>query len=285
MDYTDMKKLKKVLDKFYLEYDFTERLGHDPVSIPHQYENPGDQEVAAFIAASLAYGRVDLFMPVIKSILAPAGRNPAEFFMGFSPKRDSKYYSGLSYRFNRERDILCFLYMIGRILKKEGSLRALFLSLYSDNDQDIKNALTGFIACFHAIDTSPVYGKNIMPAGLRQLLPSPEAGSACKRLNLYLRWMIRGKDIDFGIWNDIPSSKLIIPLDTHIAKISRCLGLTKRKAADWKAAKEITAALRVFDPDDPLKYDFALCHYGISGKCRGEKFIGLCSSCALSAAL
>ena len=132
---------------------------------------------------------------------------------------------------------------------------------------------------FLHINTSPVYGENIRPYGLKQLFPSPDKGSACKRPNLFLRWMVRTQDVDFGIWDRIPPSKLIIPLDTHIAKIARCIGLTKRTSSDWKTAKEITDSLKKFDPEDPLKYDFALCHHGISGLCKGGKSESSCSSC------
>jgi uncharacterized protein (TIGR02757 family) len=139
--------------------------------------------------------------------------------------------------------------------------------------------LTGFLEYIYEIDTSPVYGTDIKPNGLKQLLPSPRKGSACKRMNLFLRWMVRSEDIDFGIWDNIPPNKLVIPLDTHIARISKCLGLTRRASADWKMAEEITGALREFDPEDPLKYDFALCHHGISGLCKGERNDNTCLEC------
>ncbi len=147
------------------------------------------------------------------------------------------------------------------------------------DDDDIRIALTGFVENFYLIDTTAVYGKNIMPPGLTQLLPDPGKGSACKRMNLFLRWMVRREDIDLGVWDKISPSKLMIPRDTHIARISRCLGLTARTASDWKTAKEITQALKKYDPGDPLKYDFALCHHGISGLCKGEKEASACSSC------
>jgi uncharacterized protein (TIGR02757 family) len=124
-----------------------------------------------------------------------------------------------------------------------------------------------------------VYGKNVRPPGLSQFCPLPSKGSACKRFNLFLRWMIRDRDIDLGIWKGVPKNKLIIPLDTHIARISRCLGLTKRRSQDWRTAVEVTGALRRFDPEDPLKYDFALCHHGISGLCRGERKKEICREC------
>ncbi|MBI5055645.1 MAG: TIGR02757 family protein [Nitrospirae bacterium] len=285
--------LKETLDKFYDEYDFRERIKHDPIEFPHRYSRPEDIEVAGFIASCFAYGKVGLFKPVIEKILKPGGKHPAGFIRDFDLQRDKKSLHGISYRFNKEKDVLCLIYILNQTLGEFGSLKNLFYHSYNpsasplakgrikEGDEDIGPALSEFVNYLLSIDTSPVYGKNIKPDGVKQLFPSPENGSACKRVNLFLRWMVRRKDIDFGIWNKITPSKLIIPLDVHIARISRCLGLTKRKASDWKTAKEITRALKKFDPDDPLKYDFALCHQGISRMCRGEKFKDTCTACAI----
>ncbi len=171
--------------------------------------------------------------------------------------------------------------MLSRTLKKWGSLKNLFYHYYRSEHEDTGSALDNFADFFLSIDTSSIYGLNIKPRSLTQFFASPKKDSACKRMNLFLRWMVRNKDIDLGVWNKIPPSKLIIPLDTHIAKISQCLGLTKRVSLDWKTAKEITESLKKLDPEDPLKYDFALCHQGISGLCRGEKFKDICSACAI----
>jgi uncharacterized protein (TIGR02757 family) len=277
-----MHPLKTTLDKFYNEYNFKERITYDPIEFPHKYSNPDDIEIAGFIASCFAYGKVDLFKPVIEKILKPGGKHPAGFFKDFNLSKDKKHLQGISYRFNKEDDVLCFVYMISHTLKEWGSLKNIFYHYYKLEQEDIKYALEKFANYCMNIDTSPVYGRNIKPNGLKQFFPSPESGSACKRLNLFLRWMVRNKDIDFGIWNKIPPSKLIIPLDTHIARISRCLGLTKRKSSDWKTAKEITESLKKLDPEDPLKYDFALCHQGISKLCRGREFKDTCSTCALT---
>ena len=277
-----MRSLKETLERFYREYNFKDRLKHDPIEFPHRYSDPDDIEIAGFIASSFAYGRIDLFKPVIERILKPGGSHPASFILNFNPKKDGKYFRGISYRFNSEDDILCFIFMLSSALKKWGSLRNLFYHNYDPEDKDIQNALTGFINFFLSLDTSPIYKKNLKPHGLSHFFPSPEKGSACKRLNLFLRWMVRNKDVDLGIWNKIPPSKLIIPLDTHIARISQCLGLTRRKAADWRTAVEITTALREMDPQDPIKYDFALCHHGISGLCKGRGKGDICSTCVLS---
>ena len=244
-----MRPLKRTLDKFYNEYNFKERIKHDPIEFPHRYSNPDDIEIAGLIASCLAYGKVELFKPVIEQILKPGGRHPAGFFKDFDPGRDKKHFQGISYRFNKEEDVLCLVYMISHTLKEWGSLKNIFYHYYKPEHEDIKYALEKFSNYFININTSPVYGKNIKPNGLKQFFPSPESGSACKRLNLFLRWMVRTKDIDLGIWDKISPSKLIIPLDTHIARISRCLGLTKRKSSDWKTAREITEALKKFDPE------------------------------------
>jgi uncharacterized protein (TIGR02757 family) len=263
-DYRDLR-LKRILDKFYNEYNLQERVKYDPIDFPRRYLNPENIEIAGFIASCFAYGKIELFKPVIEKILEPGSKHPAQYFMNFTLQKEAKYFEKISYRFNKGKDVLCLAFMLSQALKEWGSLKNLFYHYYNPRHEDIKEALTGFIEYFLRIDTSPVYGINIKPYGLAQFFPSPKKGSACKRMNLFLRWMVRKKDIDFGIWDRIQPSKLIIPLDTHIAKISRHLGLTKRTTSNWKTAKEITESLKKIEPKDPLKYDFALCHQGISG--------------------
>ncbi len=273
--------LKNVLDKFYRDYDFKGRLGHDPIEFPHRYKNPRDVEVSAFIASSLAYGKVELFKPVIEKILSEMGPDPYEFLLGFSIKRHRRLFEGIKYRFNENDDLIALLFILHKTLTGNKSLENVFMKFCRSDSLTIEEGLAGFVASLLQTNTSPVYGKDIRPAGLRQLFPSPVNGSACKRANLFLRWMVRDRDIDFGIWKGIPKKKLVIPLDTHIARISRCLGFTKRKSQDWKMAVEITESLKRFDPEDPLKYDFALCHHGISGMCKGEKNGAACKGCIL----
>lgn len=278
-----MIEVKRLLDRYYKEYNFGERILHDPIEFPHRYKNPEDIEIAGFIASCFAYGRVDLFKPVIGRILSLMGSSPCAFLIEFKAERDGRLFSGIKYRFNENLDILCLLYVMGEILKKRNSLENALKAYYRNKDINIGNALEGFIDYIIGIDTSGVYGRNIKPDGFLQFFPSPAKGSACKRMNLFLRWMIRDRDIDFGIWKGIPKNKLVIPLDTHIARISRCLGFTKRKADNWKTAVEITEALKKLDPEDPLKYDFAMCHHGIAGLC-GPKPSGenaACKKCIL----
>ncbi|MBF0343388.1 MAG: TIGR02757 family protein [Nitrospirae bacterium] len=269
-------KVKTLLDKFYAEFDFARGVSNDPIEFPHRYEAPLDIEVAAFIASSFAYGRVELFKPVIGSILSKMGQSPSAFLYDFDVERQRNSFEAISYRFNKGKDVCAFLYVIHRVLQQKGSLKAAFLERYNG---DVYEMLGNFVQYACEIDTIAVYGDNIHHIGLLQLFPSPFKGSACKRLNMFLRWMVRDKDIDFGLWKELPKSGLIIPLDTHIGRVGRCLGLTTRKSNDWKTAKEITVHLKEFDPDDPIKYDFALCHHGISGSCSPAQ----CGGCELNA--
>lgn len=278
-----MLSAKVLLDKFYNEYNFEERLLCDPIAFPYRYKNPEDIEISSLISASFAYGKVELFRQAVEKILSLMGKSPYDFLMHFDAKRHRKLFSGIRYRFNENEDVLCLIYVLSQILKIQKSIEKAFKSFYKKDDTDIGNALKGFIDYCLSIDTAVVYGKDIKPSGFVQFLPSPAKGSACKRMNLFLRWMIRDKDIDFGIWQGIPKNKLIVPLDTHIGRISRCLGFTERKSDDWKTAVEITKALKRLDPEDPLKYDFAMCHYGIAGFCKGSFSPGsdVCRKCTL----
>ncbi len=270
--------LKGTLDRFYREYDFRDRLLHDPIAFPRGYKDPGDMEVSGLIASCFAYGKVELFMPVVKKVLSLMGKHPFSFLREFDAKKQKGRFT-VKYRFSESLDILCLLFVIHELLKRYVSMEAAFKNYYAPDHRDTGKGIAGLVAEIMSIDTSAIYGRNLHPHGMIHFFPSPAKGSACKRMNLFLRWMVRDKDIDFGLWKSMPANKLVIPLDVHVARISRCLGFTRRKSADWKTAVEVTDALRQLDPDDPLKYDFALCHHGISGVCRARKNAG-CRGCA-----
>lgn len=272
----NLKALKAALDRLYESYDFEDRIRHDPIQIPKRYGRKADIEAAGFIAASLAFGKVSLFLPVVERILSAMGEAPGAFIRDFDARKQGGLFEGIRYRFYRTGDIVALLHVMGVLVREHGSLEAVFLRHYLPAHPDTGPALAGLVGEAVRTDTSPVYGKKRLP-GFRFLFPSPAAGSACKRLNLFLRWMVRRADIDLGVWDAVPPSKLVIPLDTHIARVSRCLGLTRRRSNDWKTAVEITEALKTLDPRDPLKYDFALCHRGISGLCADER----CGACEL----
>jgi len=274
-----MDFLKKKLDRFYREYDFRERVLYDPIKFPGRYKDPRDIEITGFISASLAYGKVGLFSAVLEKLFSRMGSSPFDFILTMPLARQKKSFSGIKYRFNENEDILCLLYILKEVLKEHGSLEGLFMKHYSMEDPNIGKGLEGLVEEMLQVSTKRVYGREHHPPGLLQFFASPRSGSACKRANLFLRWMIRDRDIDFGIWKSVPKNRLVIPLDTHIARISRCLGLSLRKSQDWKMAVEISEALKKLDPSDPIKYDFALCHHGISGMCKGVKRSEICREC------
>lgn len=271
------ESLKHKLDKLYSDYDFQGRIAHDPIELPHQYARPEDIEISGFIASCFAYGKVTLFKPVIKALLDRMGPSPSDFLLHFNLRTQRDLFAGLSYRFNRNDDIIGLLYVLSRVVRRYGSLESAFKQHYKKSDSSVEAGLAGLIDIILNMDTAEVYGSDPGRGGLLQFFPSPSRGSACKRMNMFLRWMIRDRDIDFGIWTGIPKNKLVIPLDVHIARISRCLGFTRRSSQGWKTAVEITEALKAMDPEDPLKYDFALCHQGIAGVCSSRH----CDKCTL----
>ena len=259
-------QLKTLLDELYHRYSRPVFLSTSALSIPHQYRRLEDREIAAFVTASLAYGNVKQIHHSANAALEAMGDSPARFIRRFAPARDSARFRHVVHRFNTGLDLAVLCHLLHQAIAAAGSLQAFFLKGYDPAHEDIEPALTSFVERMLSLDVSPFYPSSSLPAktGARFFFPSPAQGSACKRLNLFLRWMVRrGDEIDFGIWTDVSPGKLIVPLDTHVARIARQLGLTKIKQPNWRMAKEVTGRLRAFDPDDPVKYDFALCRLGV----------------------
>ncbi|MBI2884323.1 MAG: TIGR02757 family protein [Candidatus Methylomirabilis oxyfera] len=259
-------QLKALLDELYCRYSRPAFLSTDPISIPHKYRRPDDREIAAFVAAALAYGNVKQIHRSAEAALEAMGDSPARFIRQFDPARDPARFRHVVHRFNSGVDLAILCYLLYQAIAAAGSLQAFFLKGYDPAHDDIGPALTSFVERMLSLDVSPLYPSDILPAkaGDRFFFPSPAGGSACKRLNLFLRWMVRrGDAIDFGIWTEVSPAKLIVPLDTHVARIARQLGLTTIKQTNWRMAKEVTERLRIFDPEDPVKYDFAICRLGI----------------------
>ncbi len=274
--------LAQRLEILRLSTDYRARILHDPIVFPKRFSRPEDIEVVAWLSASLAYGRVSLFSAVLERILSRMGARPTEFVRRFDPG-GLEEWDGLYYRLNSGRDIACLIYLMRQILLRHGTIGALFRKGYRPEDPDVGPALERFIEAVEAVDVSPVYGRAERPEGLKQLFSRPSKGSACKRLNMFLRWMARPADgLDFGLWDWLAPGKLIIPLDTHVLRIGRYLGLTRRRSGGWRTAQEITGVLRRIDPRDPLKYDFPLCHHGISGNCPVGKQPERCRACCLA---
>ncbi len=279
----EISRLRQSLDVLYRMYDIR-HLKADPLSVVHRFVRPEDREVAGLIAAVFSYGRVPQILKTLERIFAPMEGAPDAFVRNFELERDGRKFAGMVHRFNNEKDLFSLLLGLRQVLEEFGSLKTLFLSGYSAAQPDIGPALTRFVEHLLSLDYAPLYGEGPLPpaAGVRFLLPSPRKKSACKRLNMYLRWMVRrDDDLDFGLWTEVSPAKLLVPLDTHIARIARRIGLTKRAATDWGTVLDITESLRRLDPEDPVKYDFALAHLGILQHCGKEVTKSACAACGL----
>jgi uncharacterized protein (TIGR02757 family) len=278
---SSVERLRTDLNAFLAAAPQRERMAFDPVELPHRYSHPRDIEVAALLSASLAYGRADLFKPKVEGLLASMGASPAAFALGLTPRKAGELLGGFVYRFNVGTDIAVLLMGAGKILRQRGSLEALFLEQLNAH-RSLHDALSGFTGALRSVPMRALRRELGPERGLDHLLPFPLGPGAAKRLNLFLRWMVRGPDeVDFGIWRNVAPSKLLVPVDTHVGRIARYLGLTRRKDLSWKTAEEITASLRRIDSADPVRYDFALCHHGMSGNCPPTPRPLTCSRCAL----
>ncbi|MCK5457932.1 MAG: TIGR02757 family protein [Melioribacteraceae bacterium] len=253
------EKIKNKLIYHYRAFDRT-TISPDPLEFPHRFSSPPDIEIAALIASVFAYGSVTQILNTLEKVFEVMDNDPANFVLEYKLKKEGKLFKNLKHRFYTGEDIASLFSGLSRIYNVYGSLNYLFLLYYFEKAENIKGALS-----FFSRNLSSIVSKegNRQSDGIKFMFPDPLKGSACKRQNLFLRWMIRNDELDFGLWKEIPASKLIIPVDTHIAQISKYLKLTKRKNVSWQMAEEITNNLKKFDPNDPVKYDFALCHIGM----------------------
>ena len=274
-------RLKQPLDRLCREFDWARRVEQDAIQFPHRYHDPADIEIAGLFASCMAYGRVDLFGAWVTWVLDRMGESPARFVWSFDLEKHRHLFAGFRYRFNRDRDVLAFCLAAQRVLARHGSLEAFFLEGYSSAHPHVGLALEHFAHGFVGGDLSAVFPRNRLSYGFKHWFPLPSTGGACKRLHLYLRWMVRRERPDFGIWQGIPPSALLMPVDTHIENMARSIGLTRRRSRTWRMVEELTAALRRLDPADPVKYDFALCHKRMSGQCLNRRDVAVCSPCGL----
>lgn len=258
--------LKPALDRLYREFDRVDSAS-DPIHIVRRYGRPADREVAGFLAAGLAFGRVASLMQSIERLLACMGPAPAAWVRAFDPARDGGALEPLGHRWTRGRDFVALVWILRQMLERSGSIEGSFVEGLDPAAADVGAALESFSTRARAIDLRPAYGRRPRSPGAHYFFPRPSAGSACKRLNLFLRWMVRRDAVDLGVWTRVPASKLVVPLDTHIIRVGRCLGLTRYRSPGWRMAAEITASLREIDAADPVRYDFALCHLGMHGLC------------------
>jgi len=306
----DAAALAPLLLRLDARLDHAARLATDPVELPRRYASPHDQEVAGLLAASLAYGRADLFKPILVRLLDQLGPSPAAAVDGIAaallprvtlttrtstPVAPPSHAPGAAallarfawfrYRFNQPADLAALLAAIGHLRRAHGSLGDRFTALFAaagGGPAALRPALADLAAELREAPPVAALRGGRGTRGLRHLLPDAAGPGAAKRWNLYLRWMVRGPGpVDLGAWPGLPTAVLVMPLDTHVHRVARRLGLTARPDAGWRTAEEITAGLRLVDPADPVRYDFALCHLGMSGACPARLTPAHCTACPL----
>ena len=237
---------KNRLEELYRQYNRREFVHPDPLEFLYQYQDLCDREIVAFVASSLAYGKVAHILKSVSSVLQRMEPTPSVFLKRASLRIMRQTFSGFKHRFTDDHKLCAMLFGLREVLERHGSLQACFSAGLKDDDDTILPALSAF-----ARQLTVCADDN-----LDHMVPLPTRGSACKRLNLFLRWMVRSDDVDPGGWENVPVSKLVVPLDTHMYKIAQLLGLTTRQQADMRTATEITKAFRTVAPADPVRYDF-----------------------------
>ena len=259
-------ELRPALDRLYRQCGGA-AAPRDPIDCVRVYPSPADREIAGFVAAGLAFGRVASILSSVHAVLGAMRPSPAAFVRSFEPGRDAGPFLPFVHRWVRGCDIVALLVILRHVLDTAGSLEQFFLDGDDPASPDIGPGLESLCARARAVDLRPVYGRRDGRPGVHGFFPLPSGASACKRLNLFLRWMVRRDDIDLGAWSRVSAARLIVPLDVHVIRVGRCLGLTPYSSPGWRMASSITASLREVDPSDPVKYDFALCHLGMEGLC------------------
>jgi uncharacterized protein (TIGR02757 family) len=229
----------------------------DPISVPHRFTRLQDREIMGFWAATLAWGQRKTIINSALRLSELMDHAPYDFVLNHE-ESDRARFSDFKHRTFQYTDTLWFLHWLQEYYRQEQSLETAFFRHMSPGDVTVENALSGFHDRF--------FDYPYAPARTRKHVATPARGSTCKRLNMFLRWMVRkdGRGVDFGIWNRISPSQLLIPLDVHVDRVARRLGLLNRPQTDWLAVLELTENLRKFDPDDPARYDFALFGMGVS---------------------
>ncbi|MHC4777051.1 MAG: TIGR02757 family protein [Planctomycetota bacterium] len=248
-----MRATKKLLETVYRRCNRLKYLSPDPLELVLPFEDVHDREVAALIASALAYGRVGQIVKSVSAVLEKLGATPAKFLAGVSEKSLTRLCTGFKHRFADGEAVTSLLRGVQAVREVHGSMGEAFAKGVGEKDGTVIPALGALVCELRRLGADR--------AG--HLLASPEKGGACKRLHLFLRWMVRKDSVDPGGWDFVQPSMLVVPLDTHMHRIGLYLGLTRRKSADSKTALEITDGFRRVSPRDPVRYDFALTRGGI----------------------
>lgn len=250
------KELKEFLDEKARKYNHTGFIGTDPILIPHRFSQKEDIEISAFLAATMAWGNRKMIIGKASDLMNRLGNSPFDFVMNYSSE-DFEKIESFRHRTMNAIDLDFYFRSLQNIYRNHGGLENIFQ--FKSSETDSWNAIERFRKKFLEIPHEIRSEKH---------LSNPAKGSAAKRLNMYLRWMVRSDNqgVDFGIWKNISSSQLVCPLDVHSGNVARSLGILERKQNDRKAAEELNSKLKEFDPDDPVKYDFALFGLGVFEK-------------------
>lgn len=244
--------LKDRLESLVEKYETKDFINDDPIQFPHRFKNIADIEIAAFVSSLFAYGNRKIFIKKLDELFNIMGNKPLEFVVSFEPSK----LKGFNYRFAKDFDVIEVFNILNKLYKKDGGLKALFEYGYSLGN------IQSMLQCVSDYFYSNV--KSQVGQGFYHFIPNPANGGAMKRMNMFLRWMVRKPPVDLGVWDFIDSSELIIPLDVHVARLSREMGLLKRSSNDFKAVIELNHKLKQFDPNDPAKYDFAIFGLGVN---------------------
>jgi len=253
-------ELRIVLDRLYEEFNRREFVHPDPIEFLYGYDDPADREIVGLVASSLAYGRVAQILKTVSSILAAMGDHPSRFVRDASHDRLTAAFCGFRHRFTTEEELVHTLLGVQDAIREHGSLEKTFMSGAVAGDRTVTRALCRFAEAINCRFRD----------GCNSLIPHHDKKSSMKRLNLFLRWMVRRDRVDPGGWDGISPGALVVPLDTHLFRIARGLGFTERRSAGLATALEITERFRGLSPDDPVKYDFALTRFGIRAELRNR---------------
>jgi len=253
-----IEELRRYLERLYESRNHFSHIFPDPLQHVYRFQEPADRELAGFLASCFAFGRVEQINRHLNRFFAAVGRPGA--FLAASGRRDLEAaFQGWRYRFTDGGDTACLMLGLKRLLEDYGSLAGCFRAAFGARGSRREATFLPALACFVG------ELRRRMDGGRCFLVADPHGGSALKRLNLFLRWMVRRDDVDPGPWSDLPADRLIVPLDTHMHRFGRALDFTRRKQADLRAALEVTEGFRRVCAEDPVKYDFSLTREGISG--------------------
>jgi uncharacterized protein (TIGR02757 family) len=261
----ELLALKPELDRLYDQFNLAHST-RDPIWTVRRFQARDDQEIVAFFASALAFGRVQSVLQTVDAVLGVMEAAPASFVRGFTPDQASRF-DGLGHRWIRSRDLAALVWLLHQMVRDHGSIEGFFAAGQPPGDASIEAGLESFSSRAMALDLQAVYGRRRPTPGVGYFFSRPSSGGACKRLNLFLRWVVRHDAVDLGLWEAVRPAQLVVPLDTHIIRVGSCLGMTRRASPGWRMAIDVTRGLRQLNPDDPVRYDFSMCHLGMGGSC------------------